>query len=58
MTVTGTMMLRSPYESDLSAFDYESVNLARQQSIVWQDLRDFMARPEQALRGLMGGEYL
>lgn len=33
VTVTGTMMLRSLYESDLSAFDYESVNLARQESI-------------------------
>lgn len=33
VTVTGTMMLRSLYDSDLSAFDYESVNLARQDSI-------------------------
>lgn len=33
VTVTGTMILRSLYESDLSAFDYESVNLARQESI-------------------------
>ena len=33
VTVTGTMMLRSLYDSDLSAFDYESVNLARQESI-------------------------
>jgi 3-oxoacyl-[acyl-carrier protein] reductase len=33
VTVTGTMMLRSLYDSDLSAFDYESVNLARQRSI-------------------------
>ncbi|MBS2938716.1 SDR family oxidoreductase [Nocardioides sp. J2M5] len=33
VTVTGTMMLRSLYDTDLSAFDYESVNLARQQSI-------------------------
>ncbi len=33
VTVTGTMMLRSLYDTDLSAFDYESVNLARQESI-------------------------
>ena len=33
VTVTGTMMLRSLYDADLSAFDYESVNLARQESI-------------------------
>jgi 3-oxoacyl-[acyl-carrier protein] reductase len=33
VTVTGTMMLRALYDSDLSAFDYESVNLARQESI-------------------------
>ena len=33
VTVTGTMILRSLYEADLSAFDYESVNLARQESI-------------------------
>jgi 3-oxoacyl-[acyl-carrier protein] reductase len=33
VTVTGTMMLRSLYDNDLSAFDYESVNLARQESI-------------------------
>lgn len=33
VTVTGTMMLRSLYDTDLSAFDYESVNLARQDSI-------------------------
>jgi 3-oxoacyl-[acyl-carrier protein] reductase len=33
VTVTGTMMLRSLYSTDLSAFDYESVNLARQESI-------------------------
>lgn len=38
VTVTGTMMLRALYDSDLSLFDYESVNLARQDSIdnlVW-----------------------
>jgi 3-oxoacyl-[acyl-carrier protein] reductase len=33
VTVTGTMMLRSLYDTDLTAFDYESVNLARQESI-------------------------
>lgn len=33
VTVTGTMMLRALYDTDLSAFDYESVNLARQESI-------------------------
>ena len=33
VTVTGTMMLRSLYDNDLPAFDYESVNLARQESI-------------------------
>ena len=33
VTVTGTMMLRELYDTDLSPFDYESVNLARQQSI-------------------------
>ena len=33
VTVTGTMMLRSLYDTDLSPFDYESVNLARQDSI-------------------------
>lgn len=33
VTVTGTMMLRSLYDTDLSAFDYESVNLARQESM-------------------------
>ena len=33
MTVTGTMMLRALYDNDLSQFDYESVNLARQDSI-------------------------
>lgn len=33
VTVTGTMMLRPRYADDLSAFDYESVNLARQDSI-------------------------
>lgn len=33
VTVTGTMMLRELYDTDLSAFDYESVNLARQESI-------------------------
>ena len=33
VTVTGTMMLRSLYDTDLSPFDYESVNLARQESI-------------------------
>ena len=33
VTVTGTMMLRSLYDTDLTAFDYESVNLARQTSI-------------------------
>lgn len=31
--VTGTMMLRALYDTDLSPFDYESVNLARQDSI-------------------------
>ena len=30
MTVTGTMMLRALYDTDLTPFDYESVNLARQ----------------------------
>jgi 3-oxoacyl-[acyl-carrier protein] reductase len=30
VTVTGTMMLRALYDTDLSQFDYESVNLARQ----------------------------
>ena len=33
VTVTGTMMLRALYDTDLTPFDYESVNLARQQSI-------------------------
>ncbi len=33
VTVTGTMMLRALYDTDLSPFDYESVNLARQESI-------------------------
>lgn len=33
VTVTGTMMLRPRYADDLSAFEYESVNLARQDSI-------------------------
>lgn len=33
VTVTGTMMLRSLYDTDLSPFAYESVNLARQPSI-------------------------
>ena len=33
VTVTGTMMLRALYDTDLSPFDYESVNLARQDSI-------------------------
>lgn len=33
VTVTGTMMLRELYDNDLSPFDYESVNLARQDSI-------------------------
>lgn len=33
VTVTGTMMLRSLYDTDLTPFDYESVNLARQISI-------------------------
>ena len=33
VTVTGTMMLRELYDTDLSPFDYESVNLARQDSI-------------------------
>lgn len=33
VTVTGTMMLRSLYDTDLSPFTYESVNLARQPSI-------------------------
>ena len=33
VTVTGTMMLRALYDTDLSLFDYESVNLARQDSI-------------------------
>ncbi len=33
VTATGTMMLRSLYDTDLSLFDYESVNLARQPSI-------------------------
>lgn len=33
VTVTGTMMLRSLYGTDLSAFDYEPLNLARQESI-------------------------
>jgi 3-oxoacyl-[acyl-carrier protein] reductase len=31
--VTGTMMLRELYDADLSRFDYEMVNLARQESI-------------------------
>lgn len=33
VTVTGTMMLRELYDSDLSRMDYETVNLARQNSI-------------------------
>jgi 3-oxoacyl-[acyl-carrier protein] reductase len=33
VTVTGTMMLRELYDTDLSRFDYEQVNLARQESI-------------------------
>lgn len=33
VTVTGTMMLRALYDTDLSPFTYESVNLARQASI-------------------------
>lgn len=33
VTVTGTMMLRELYDTDLSPFDYEMVNLARQSSI-------------------------
>lgn len=33
VTVTGTMMLRSLYDTDLAPFAYESVNLARQPSI-------------------------
>src|SRR5688572_10630789 len=33
VTVTGTMMLRELYDTDLPPFDYESVNLARQESI-------------------------
>lgn len=33
VTVTGTMMLRELYDTDLSRFDYEMVNLARQASI-------------------------
>jgi 3-oxoacyl-[acyl-carrier protein] reductase len=33
VTVTGTMMLRALYDTDLTPFDYESVNLARQESI-------------------------
>lgn len=33
VTVTGTMMLRELYDADLTPFDYEMVNLARQDSI-------------------------
>lgn len=33
VTVTGTMMLRELYDSDLDRFEYETVNLARQNSI-------------------------
>lgn len=33
VTVTGTMMLRALYDTDLSPFAYESVNLARQPSM-------------------------
>ena len=33
VTVTGTMMLPALYDTDLTPFGYESVNLARQQSI-------------------------
>jgi 3-oxoacyl-[acyl-carrier protein] reductase len=33
VTVTGTMMLRELYDTDLSGLDYEMVNLARQRSI-------------------------
>lgn len=33
VTVTGTLMLRELYDSDLSGLDYEMVNLARQDSI-------------------------
>ena len=33
VTVTGTMMLRALYDTDLSDFHYESVNLARQDSM-------------------------
>lgn len=33
VTVTGTMMLRELYDTDLSRFDYEMVNLARQESM-------------------------
>ncbi len=33
VTVTGTMMLRGLYDSDLRRFDYEMVNLARQESM-------------------------
>ncbi len=33
VTVTGTMMLRALYDTDLTPFTYESVNLARQESI-------------------------
>ncbi len=33
VTVTGTMMLRALYDTDLTPFAYESVNLARQPSI-------------------------
>lgn len=33
VTVTGTMMLRALYDTDLTPFDYESVNLARQESM-------------------------
>ena len=32
VTAAGTTMLRSLHDSDLSAFDHESVNLARQDS--------------------------
>lgn len=33
VVVTGTMMLRELYDADLSRFDYEMVNLARQDSV-------------------------
>ena len=58
VTVTGTMMLRALYDTDLSPFDYESVNLARQESIdhlVGDDRPPRRARPGRVTANLPYG---